>query len=105
MKELSVHELARIREAGHDHQLVDVRTADERAFAHIDRSTHLFDEGEQERLLSLPRTTQLVFYCHHGVRSRVVSSAFEAHGFTNVHNLTGGIEDWSLHIDPSIPRY
>jgi monothiol glutaredoxin len=26
-------------------------------------------------------------------------------GFTNVHNVVGGIEAWSDEIDASVPRY
>jgi len=26
-------------------------------------------------------------------------------GFTNVKNLVGGIDAWSVQVDPSIPRY
>jgi rhodanese-related sulfurtransferase len=27
------------------------------------------------------------------------------HGFTDVTNMTGGIQAWSLTVDPSVPRY
>jgi rhodanese-related sulfurtransferase len=26
-------------------------------------------------------------------------------GFERVSNLSGGIENWSLTVDPSVPRY
>jgi rhodanese-related sulfurtransferase len=28
-----------------------------------------------------------------------------AAGFRNVKNLSGGIEAWSLTVDPDVPRY
>jgi rhodanese-related sulfurtransferase len=27
------------------------------------------------------------------------------HGFTRVANLRGGIDAWSLEVDPTLPRY
>ena len=30
---------------------------------------------------------------------------FAALGFTNIHNVLGGIDAWSQEIDPSVPRY
>jgi rhodanese-related sulfurtransferase len=26
-------------------------------------------------------------------------------GFDGVYNLAGGIDAWSTHVDPSVPRY
>ena len=84
--------------------LVDVRTSDERARAVIEGSMLLDDEGL--RIVSaLPKDTKLVFYCHTGVRSMSAAEHFRAEGFTDVHNLEGGIDAWSREVDPSVPRY
>ncbi len=84
--------------------LVDVRTSDERARAVIEGSILLDDEGL--RIVSaLPRDTKLVFHCHTGVRSMSAAEHFRAEGFTDVHNLEGGIDAWSREVDPSVPRY
>lgn len=47
----------------------------------------------------------LLLYCHHGVRSRRVADFLSAQGFSDVANLTGGIEAWSCEVDPAVPRY
>ena len=47
----------------------------------------------------------LVVYCHHGVRSLRVASWLREQGIERVQSLAGGIERWSLEIDPGIPRY
>ena len=39
------------------------------------------------------------------VRSRSAAEQYLARGFKNLYNLTGGIDAWSLQIDPSVPRY
>ena len=54
---------------------------------------------------SLPRDTPLVFHCHHGSRSARAAQVFVDMGFTEVYNVTGGIEAWSARIDPQVPRY
>ena len=84
--------------------LVDVRTSDERARAVIDGSILLDDEG-LGIVSALAKDTKLVFYCHTGVRSRSAAEHFRGEGFTDVHNLEGGIDAWSQEVDPSVPRY
>ena len=95
---------AALREAGSGLTLVDVRTSDERARARIEGSMLLDDEALR-KLSSLPKDTRLVFYCHTGVRSQSTAEHFRAEGFTNVHNLAGGIDAWSREVDASVPRY
>ena len=84
--------------------LVDVRTADERARAVIEGSILLDDHG-LKTVSALPKDTKLVFYCHTGVRSRSAAEHFRAEGFTDVHNLEGGIDAWAREVDPSVPLY
>lgn len=43
--------------------------------------------------------------CHHGVRSLRVAQFLEQNGFSSLANITGGIDAWSLELDPSIARY
>ena len=102
---MSVADLAAARrDAAAAPTLVDVRTSDERARAVIEGSILLDDEGL--RILSaLPKDTKLVFHCHTGVRSLSAAEHFRAEGFTDVHNLEGGIEAWSREVDPTVPRY
>jgi len=43
--------------------------------------------------------------CHHGGRSMQVANFLVHHGFAHVANVSGGIDAWSLQLDPSVPRY
>jgi len=104
VKTLTVKELRALLDAGERLELFDVRTPEEREIARIEGSV-LIDEAGARRIEGLPRDALLVFHCHHGGRSRAAAEHFAALGFTRVHNLHGGIEAWSLEIDPSIPRY
>ena len=47
----------------------------------------------------------VVVYCHHGIRSMHAINFLTQAGFTNLANLTGGIDAWSREVDPHMPRY
>lgn len=85
-------------------RLIDVRSPEEYGIAHIAGGA-LLDADKQHELESLARDTPIVFYCHHGMRSRSAAERFLADGFTRVYNLEGGIDAWSREVDPSVPRY
>jgi monothiol glutaredoxin len=101
---LSAPELkARLDRGGFPH-LVDVRTEQERALARIE-GARLLDQAYHDELLALDHGTEIVFHCHHGIRSQQAAEYFRHHGFTNLYNLEGGIDAWSVLIDPTVPRY
>lgn len=104
VKPLSVQELQGWIDQKKPFELYDVRTERERATASIAGSTLLDKEGEA-RLAALDKETTIVFQCHHGMRSRSAAEQYLTRGFKNLYNLTGGIDAWSLQIDPSVPRY
>lgn len=52
-----------------------------------------------------PAGAMIVVYCHHGIRSLSGAAIIQQAGFGPVASLAGGIEAWSLMIDPTIPRY
>jgi rhodanese-related sulfurtransferase len=47
----------------------------------------------------------VVVYCHHGMRSLSVVNWLRGQGVENVVSLNGGIDRWSMEIDPQVPRY
>jgi adenylyltransferase/sulfurtransferase len=57
------------------------------------------------RLNELDPLKEIVVYCHHGVRSQFIVEYLLKHGFSNVKNLAGGIDAWSVNIDPNVKRY
>jgi len=85
--------------------LLDVRTDEEWAIAHLDGAQHIPLAELIQRIGELDRQSPLVVYCKIGGRgARAVRTLLE-HGFTRVENLSGGLDRWSTEIDPSIPRY
>jgi molybdopterin/thiamine biosynthesis adenylyltransferase/rhodanese-related sulfurtransferase len=102
---LSVRELKRKMDEGEAFTLVDVREPYEYEIARID-GARLIPLGELETCLDeLPRTGALVLQCHSGMRSEQAVRVLQQAGFENVYNLEGGIEAWSVEIDPAVPRY
>lgn len=108
VKQMSVRELKQrldaAREGGASLELIDVRTPGERATASIEGS-RLFDDEGRAHLEKLPKDTTLVFHCHHGSRSQAAAEHFLTLGYTRVYNVAGGIDAWSMEIDPAVPRY
>ncbi len=104
MRQIDVHELARMLGSGEPFELLDVRTPGERAVASIAGASAL-DEEAVERIGTLASDTTLVFLCHHGIRSQQAALYFDAAGFTDCVNVQGGIDAWSQLVDPSVPRY
>jgi monothiol glutaredoxin len=104
IRQLSAPELRELIESGTAFEFVDVRTDEERAVARID-GTHLLDQAYHDALLRLDRDTPMVFQCHHGIRSQQAAEYFRQLGFRNLCNLRGGIDAWSMLVDPSVPRY
>ena len=57
------------------------------------------------RLEELPRARPLVLVCHHGGRSQHAAMLLQGAGFTQVHNLAGGVESWAVNVDSTMKRY
>lgn len=104
IKSLSVQQLQQ-RLAANDITLVDVRPAVGRAMAAPLAQARVLEEEGYEKLASLPKDTALAFICHHGMSSRAMAERFAAHGFSNLHNVEGGMDAWASEVDPSVPRY
>ncbi|MEH2223993.1 MULTISPECIES: rhodanese-like domain-containing protein [unclassified Nostoc] len=110
MNQISVEELAqRLSSSDASIQLVDVREPQELAIASIEGFVNLplsqFTEwGDQVPTIFNPEAETLVL-CHHGIRSAQMCQWLIAQGFTNVQNISGGIDAYSQLVDPSIPQY
>ncbi len=84
--------------------LVDVRPLDEREKASIEGALGM-DATVMSQIEAMPKDTPLAFICHTGVRSQAAAEHFRKIGFTDVHNVAGGIHAWSVEVDPSVPTY
>jgi sulfur-carrier protein adenylyltransferase/sulfurtransferase len=102
---ISVRELKTKMDMKEALTLIDVREPYEYEIARIDGS-RLIPLGELETHVSeLPRTGTLVLQCHSGGRSEHAVRMLQEAGFENALNLVGGIDAWSVEVDPAVPRY
>ena len=85
--------------------LLDVREPYERRLAAIEPSLHIPMNEVPDRLEEIPKDREVVVYCHTGSRSLMVAGFLEGNGFLSVANLAGGIDAWSVRVDPNVPRY
>lgn len=104
VNQLSAGQLQALIASGRELHLYDVRTPEEHQKARIAHAT-LVDARVAEQIERLPKDALIVFHCHHGGRSQAAAEHFASRGFTNVHNLAGGIDAWSRDVDASVPRY
>ena len=85
--------------------LLDVRELPELALSSLPGVTHIPMGAIPRRIDELDPDAAVVVMCHHGVRSMRVALFLKQQGFSDVSNLRGGIDAWSLELDPSVPRY
>lgn len=107
LKEISAADTASARARGEAFLLLDVREQGEWDTARIEGATLLPLSEIEARIEELAewRDKPIVAHCHHGGRSAQACRILAAYGFSDLSNMVGGIEAWSLTVDPSTPRY
>ena len=107
IREITVEQLSQAIATGNSPKLLDVRTEGEHQLARLDpcQLLPLHELAMRVDEIEATRDEAVVVYCHHGVRSRSGAAILENAGFRDVVSLAGGIDAWSLRIDPKVPRY
>ena len=106
MQEISPIELKQRLEMASPPIILDVREPWEVERVALPQSQCIPMHELPSRLNELDSQRETVVLCHHGIRSRSVCVLLEqAHAFTRIFNLTGGIDAWARQIDPHIPTY
>ena len=85
--------------------LLDVRELHEYEFAKIDGSLHIPMNQVPQRLSEIDVSSGCAVICHHGMRSQQVAAFLVHSGLTNIYNLSGGIDAWSVECDNTVSRY
>jgi adenylyltransferase/sulfurtransferase len=104
VSQMSVQELKILQTSDESFYLFDVREEWEREIAQI-ADSRILNEKTVKFIGDLERDSLMVFQCRTGSRSQSAAEYFQKQGFTRVFNLAGGIDAWSLEIDPEIVRY
>ncbi len=84
---------------------LDVREDWEVAINRLDGAVHIPLGVLGQRFAELKPEDEIIVYCHMGVRSLKATRFLKEKQFKNVKNLAGGIDAWSMQIDPKVPRY
>jgi rhodanese-related sulfurtransferase len=103
--EMTVQELKRRRDAGEEITILDVRNPPEYDVARIEGSKLIPLPELRDRLGEIDPAATIVAHCHHGARSAQAVRFLRQMGFDRAINLAGGIDEWSVNVDPSVPRY
>jgi rhodanese-related sulfurtransferase len=106
--EIAVEAVQKRIAAGERLALIDVREPFEFEAARIEGADLIPMNTIPEHLEELrgrATETPLIVLCHHGVRSLNVVSWLRRQGVENCWSMQGGIDLWSLAVDPSVPRY
>jgi rhodanese-related sulfurtransferase len=106
--EISPAEVQRRIDAGEKLHLIDVREPNEFAISRIEGADLIPMRqvpAELQTLEGRADEAPLIVFCHHGVRSLNVVNWLRQQGLENCQSMAGGIDAWSLMVDPSVPRY
>lgn len=85
--------------------LLDVREPGEYEYAKIDGSILIPLNQLPLRYQEFDPFYETVVMCHHGIRSQQAAMFLQSVGFSQVSNLAGGIDAWSIYCDNKVMRY
>ncbi len=106
--EISAPEAAkRHRDKQNDFVLIDIRESEELDICSVEGAIHIpmGDLASRINEIDADEDTTIALICHTGRRSLNATLFLHQQGLAGTRSVAGGIEWWSLRIDPSVPRY
>jgi rhodanese-related sulfurtransferase len=103
--EITPQEVKSRLDRGDNLLLVDVREPWEHAQCRIEGAELIPMGSIPANLQKLDSDEDVIFYCHHGMRSLDVANWLRTQGVAHAKSMAGGIDRWSAEIDPKVPRY
>ena len=103
--EIKPSELKNRLDHGDKMLVVDVREPWEYDLCRIEGAKLIPMGTVPANLQALDVDEDVICYCHRGQRSLDVAVWLRGQGIENAKSLAGGIERWSVEVDPSVPRY
>jgi monothiol glutaredoxin len=98
VNQMTVQDLKKKLDDDQDVLLIDVRGPEERAVSSIDRAVP-WNEETMALVETLPMDTEVIFHCNSGGRSQSLAEILRGRGFTNLYNVTGGMQAWSAEYE------
>jgi rhodanese-related sulfurtransferase len=103
--EITPREVKERLDRGENLMLVDVREPHEHAICHIEGAVLIPMGTVPASLQKLDVDEDVICFCHHGMRSLDVANWLRSRGVASAKSMAGGIDRWSVEIDPKVPRY
>ena len=91
---VSVEDLRNILRSNHT-QIIDLRGASEYKSGHIKGTRNLFIGDLEKNLSKIKKDEPVVLHCQSGDRATIGYSILAKHGFMNVKNFAGGMQEWT----------
>lgn len=103
--QISPQELVLLRQANPALLVLDARTREEHEAVKLEGSQLITQDLIQTIFGSGDKSQPIVIYDHMGTRSLDAAAYFIGHGFSETKCLAGGINAYSIEVDPTLPRY
>lgn len=104
--EVSCQEVKSLLDERADLMLIDCREPQEHEVVKLSAAVLIpMQEIPSRREQIVSREGRVIVYCHHGMRSANTAQWLRANGVPEAQSMAGGIDQWALEIDPSLPRY
>lgn len=103
--EIDVKTLKAMMDTQKKFTLIDVREPSEYAICKLPGAKLIPLSVVTERANELDSADEIIVHCHFGGRSAKAVAQLQQMGFAKAKNLAGGIDAWSVEIDPGVARY
>lgn len=105
VSELSPSEIKQLQGTNNEIVLLDVREQWEFDLVHLPGAQLTPLSRFMQILPQLDSEKEYIIYCHHGARSMQVCLFLDSKGFKSLINMAGGIEQYAIEVDQTLPRY
>ncbi len=103
IKPLDAFELITENDSNTDFVILDVRSFEEYSDNHIEKAQNIdYSQKFEEKIKKLDKNKKYLIYCRSGHRSSNATKIMLKSGFTDIHNLSGGIRKWKANGLPVI---
>jgi len=103
--EIMPRDVQKILGSGKEVMFVDVREPWEHQTASIEGATLIPLREIPGNLSVFERAEEIVLFCHHGMRSLDAAAWLRSQGVECARSMAGGIDRWSVEVDPKVARY
>ncbi|HKS81770.1 MAG TPA: rhodanese-like domain-containing protein [Candidatus Acidoferrales bacterium] len=103
--EITPRDVMRLKSGGKEFLFVDVREKWEFDTSRIEGATLIPLREIPCNLSVFERAKEIILFCHHGMRSLDAAAWLREQGIPGARSMAGGIDRWSVEVDPRVARY